>query len=409
MIGLTGKIKVCNNKADLMRHVFIIGCKGIPAEYGGFETFVDQLVSNQVSPDITYHVACAVDSLPKIIDFSYNGALCHNIKWRHVGSARAVLYDIDACSWAIDYVKRNRISHPIFYILACRIGPFISHYSKAIHKLGGVILVNPDGLEWKRAKWNAPIRRYWKISERQMVRNADLLICDSKNIEKYVHSQYKSYEPSTRYIAYGADVVKSDSPHGVNEVDAWFSDNNLTPFQYYLIVGRFVPENNYETVIREFMKSETHKALVIITKVEPDFLSQLEERTHFRSDSRIRFVGTVYDKMLLQQIRKLAFAYIHGHEVGGTNPSLLEALASTQLSLLLDVCFNREVAENSAVYWNKEPDNLSTLIGKVEDYPPNVLAQYQRTGMDRIRQYYSWARIVGQYENLFLQVGRGKC
>lgn len=392
-----------------MRHVFIIGCKGIPAEYGGFETFVDQLVSNQVSHDVIYHVACAVDDMPESRDFTYHGAECHNIKWHHLGSARAIFYDIDACSWAIDYVKRNKIENPIFYILACRIGPFVSRFRKAIHKLGGVLWVNPDGLEWKRAKWNALVRRYWKMSERLMVRNADLLICDSKNIGKYIHTEYAAYEPSTEYIAYGADIVKSDASHHGKEVDAWLSSNNLAPFQYYLIVGRFVPENNYETVIREFMKSKTRKALVIVTKVEAGFLSRLEERTHFKSDSRIRFVGTVYDRGLLQQIRKMAFAYIHGHEVGGTNPSLLEALASTQLNLLLDVCFNREVAEDSAVYWNKEPGNLSALIDEVEEYPSSVLGQYQQAAMDRIQQHYSWTRIVGKYENLFLQAGKEQC
>lgn len=119
-------------------------------------------------------------------------------------------------------------------------------------------------------------------------------------------------------------------------------------------MGRFVPENNYETMIREFMKSNSKKDFVLITNVEQNkFYDQLLKDTGFDKDPRVKFVGTVYDQELLKYIRENAFAYFHGHEVGGTNPSLLEALASTKLNLLLDVGFNREVGENGAIYWKK--------------------------------------------------------
>ena len=131
-------------------------------------------------------------------------------------------------------------------------------------------------------------------------------------------------------------------------------EEGLRDREYYLVVGRFVPENNYETMIREFMKSKSKKKFALITNVNPKFLNELEEKLHFKSDPRIKFVGTVYDKELLKKIRECAYAYFHGHEVGGTNPSLLEALGSTKLNLLLDVGFNKKVALDAALYWKKK-------------------------------------------------------
>ena len=238
------------------------------------------------------------------------------------------------------------------YILACRIGPFARYFRNKIHKLGGKMYVNPDGHEWMRAKWSLPVRKYWKISERMMVKQADLLICDSKNIEKYIRKTYRKYRPKTTFIAYGADIKESSLSNDDKKVVNWFNEKNVKPKEYYLVVGRFVPENNYETMIREFMKSKTKKDFVLITNIKNNkFFDELKKSTGFDKDKRIKFVGTVYDQQLLKKIREQAYGYFHGHEVGGTNPSLLEALASTDLNLLLDVGFNREVAEDAALYW----------------------------------------------------------
>ena len=132
------------------------------------------------------------------------------------------------------------------------------------------------------------------------------------------------------------------------------------------MVGRFGPENNYETMIREFMLSHSQKDFAIITNVNDKFLDELEKKLRFKKDKRIKFVGTVYDQELLMKIRENAYGNFHGHEVGGTNPSLLEALGSTDMNLLLDVGFNREVAEDAAVYWSKTPGNLAMLIDRVD-------------------------------------------
>lgn len=385
-----------------MQHVFIIGSKGIPANYGGYETFVEKLTENQVSHDIKYHVACAVDSAEQVGEFEHNGAHCFNVLRRPVGAARAIFYDIDALKWCIAYIEENRIEHPIVYVLACRIGPFFGRYVNRIHALGGKVLVNPDGHEWKRAKWSAPVRRYWKLSERGMVKHADLMVCDSKNIEKYIRGEYSDLHPETTFIAYGADIRRSALADDDPKFTGWLSEKGLEPFGYYLVVGRFVPENNYETMIREFMASESKRDFALVTGVDDSFLAELERKTHFKSDPRIKFVGTVYNQELLKKIREQAYGYFHGHEVGGTNPSLLEALASTRLDLLLDVGFNREVAEDSALYWSKESGDLAELINRADAMDLKSIEELDTASTSVIRDRYSWRSITDSYEDLFL-------
>lgn len=388
-----------------LQHVFIIGSKGIPAQYGGYETFVDKLTENQKSLDIKYHVACAVDDASDVGEFEYNGAHCFKVLRRPIGAAQAITYDTDAFAWCLNFIEKNRIEHPIVYVLACRIGPVVGVYAKRLHKLGGILLVNPDGHEWMRAKWSAPVRKYWKLSERGMVKHADLLVCDSKNIERYIHEEYNALKPETTFVAYGADVRRSSLADDDQRWTGWLEEHGLKSFGYYLVVGRFVPENNYETMIREFMQSKTKRDFALVTNVNEGFLNELEEKTHFRSDPRIKFVGTVYDQDLLKKVRENAYGYFHGHEVGGTNPSLLEALASTRLNLLLDVGFNREVAEDSALYWTKEPGNLAALIGRADALSEDEIAKLDTVSTKRIARAYSWRRIINLYETLFLTIG----
>lgn len=159
-----------------MRDVFIIGSKGIPARYGGFETFVEQLIRYQKSKEIRYHVACMGDQAK---EFEYRGCHCFQIKVPDIGPAKAVWYDLAAFWYSLKKIRRQSMKSPIVYALACRIGPFAGFLGGKLHCMGGRFFVNPDGHEWKRAKWNQAIRKYWKFSEKLMVKHADLLICDS--------------------------------------------------------------------------------------------------------------------------------------------------------------------------------------------------------------------------------------
>ena len=386
----------------MKKDIFIVGSKGIPAQYGGYETFVDNLVTKQVSDDIKYHVACMTFN-KDTRDYDYNGADCHEIYVPDIGGPKAILYDLRALDWALSKIKNNNLKDGIVYILACRIGPFIHSYISKFHKYGFQVWVNPDGHEWLRAKWSRPVRKYWRISEGGMVKNADLLICDSKNIEKYIHESYQKFDPNTTFIAYGADVKESTLTANDDKVKDWYAKHNVKPNNYFLIVGRFVPENNYETMIREFMASDVEKDLVIITNVEHNrFYDELKEKTHFDQDKRIKFVGTVYDKDLLKYVRENAYGYLHGHSVGGTNPSLLEALADTKLNLLYNVGFNKEVGEEAALYWNKTPGFLRDLLEKVDKLTSIQIDNLGKKAKQRIIDGYSWKKIVNDYENAFI-------
>lgn len=387
------------------KHVFIVGCKGIPTRYGGFETFVDKLTEYRTDENIQYHVARILDDKeydPQNTEYQYNNAHCFDIKQRTGGPARAIFYDIDAIKYCINFIKEHNIKNPIVYVLACRIGPFIGGLKKKIHKLGGKLYVNPDGHEWKRAKWSAPVRKYWKLSEKLMVKHADFLVCDSLGIESYIKEDYKKYNPKTTFIAYGAETSASTLKDDDEKVLNWYGKFNIKPKNYYLIVGRFVPENNFEVMIKEFMKSKTKKDLVIITGYEGVGLyDELKEKTHFDEDKRIKFVGTVYDQQLLKKIREDAYGYLHGHSVGGTNPSLLEALGRTDLNLLFDVCFNREVGQDGAKYWTKEYGLLAQMLERADQMTDQEIEEIGTKAKERIDKYYSWEYITQRYEELF--------
>ena len=387
------------------KHVFAIGSKGIPADYGGFETFMENLTLRHESDEIMYHVArISADSLR----YEYNGAACFDLAIPDIGNAKAIYYDCLALKNCINYCKRNpEIKEPVFFIMACRIGPFIAHYRRQIHALGGKLYINPDGHEWKRAKWSRWVRAYWHFSEKLMVKNADFLICDSKGIEEYIKHDYAAYDPKTTFIAYGSDLVSekdlTSDEKMLEEYRKWLEYNEIRPNEYYLIVGRFVPENNFRTMIKEFMASESTKDLVIITTENEGLMNELEAEFDFMADPRVKFVGTVYNAPLLQMIRINAFAYLHGHSVGGTNPSLLEALGSTKLNLLFDVNFNTEVGGNGAFYWSLEEGSLKSLIERVEKLTNAEIEEMGVKAKKRIEEEYLWSHIVKKYEEVFLR------
>lgn len=399
-----------------MQDVFIIGAKGI-GNYGGYETFLKKLIeTDKENKQIKYHVACkyngqgAMDESKlqgaKTIDdhhFTYYNADCFKIDISEkLGPAQAIYYDVVAFKECIRQIKAQQIAHPIVYVLACRIGPFVGKFVKQLHQLGGQLFVNPDGHEWMRGKWSKPVRKYWKVSEAGMVKHADLLVCDSVNIERYIQTTYAKYHPMTTFIAYGATITPSNLSANSEKVREWYSQNAIKENNYFLVVGRFVPENNYATIIAEFMKSTIKKDLVLITNVEHnEFYEELKKSTGFDKDPRIKFVGTVYDSELLKYIRENAFGYLHGHSVGGTNPSLLEALSSTKLNLLYDVGFNREVGQNSALYWTKKNYNLAHLLEKTVNMTESKIEDLNKKSNDRIKNDYSWENITSKYHRIF--------
>ena len=309
---------------DEVQHVFLIGAKSLGV-YGGYETFINKLTEyHQNNKKIKYHVACKANGdgcmdpnetegaeITSEYKFIYHNAECFRI---HVpekfGPAQALYYDVIALKESCKIIKEQKIKEPIVYIMACRIGPFMKYFYKKIHKLGGRVFLNPDGHEWMRAKWSKPIRKYWKVSEQMMVKWSDLVICDSKTIERYIHKCYdgkgvKGKNPITVFIAYGADLKPSKMLDNDAKLEKWYKEKCLRKKEYYLVVGRFVPENSFEIMIREFMKSNSKKDFALITNVNEKFLSELENKLHFKSDKRIKFVGTVYDQELLKKFARM--------------------------------------------------------------------------------------------------------
>lgn len=379
-------------------HIFIIGSKGIPARYGGFETFVHRLTAGRKNTGIQYHVSCLSD---KNGEYKFNDVRCFNVKVPKIGSAGAILYDIFSLINCCRFINKNRINNCAIYILACRIGPFLSIYKHILAKQNIKVYINPDGHEWLRDKWNMFIKMYWKFSERLMIRCADLVICDSKAIEAYIKRDYSSYGKTTVFIPYGADIKSPQNDDYAAGFAEW-KNKHLIKDDYYLLVGRFVPENNYDVIISEFIASASKRDLIIISNIsENKYYKKLLQKTSFNLYSNIKFVGTVYDQDLLAFIRKNAFAYLHGHEVGGTNPSLLEGMAATSINLLLDVAFNKEVAGDSALYFNKAGGSLASLIKDVEGITPDRINELGNMAKKRIRDNYSWDKIINEYESLF--------
>ena len=400
----------------MKKHIFIVGAKCL-GQYGGYETFLDKLTQqHQNTPEIQYHIVTKANGDGRMDEskldgvqplgeneFTYHNAHVIKLQVPQIGAAQAIVYDIQALNYCIAYAKKHNIEKPVFYVLACRIGPFFQPLVKQIHALGGVVYVNPDGHEWKRAKWNKAIRAYWKKSEQLMVKYADLLVCDSVNIEAYIQSEYSRYSPKTTYIAYGSDTTPSPlsdmDPGFVN----WLAEKGLKAKGYYMCCGRFVPENSFEIMIREFMKSSSEKDFAIITTSNDKFLEELDAKLGFRKDHRIKFVGTVYNSALLKKIRENAYANFHGHTVGGTNPSLLEALGSTDVNLLIDVGFNREVAQDSALYWSAEEGDLAALIDRADRMTGEERSAMGNLAKKRIREAYSWDFIAKEYLKFFLK------
>lgn len=396
-----------------MQHIFLVGAKSLGA-YGGYETFINKLTEYHASnKNLKYHVAVKANgqgaSVPDGVvvkkgRYTYHNADCFQIEIpEKLGPAQAIYYDCAALKKSIEIIKQENIQNPIIYIMTCRIGPFFNHYVKQIKALGGKIYLNPDGHEWMRAKWSAPVRKYWKYSEKKMVLGSDLIVCDSKNIEKYIQETYRV--KNTTFIAYGADLTLSKLSDDDEKLVNWYKEKELSKKNYYLVVGRFVPENSFEIMIREFMKSNSKRDFAIITNVNDKFLNELESRLHFSKDKRIKFVGTVYDQELLKKIRENAYAYFHGHTVGGTNPSLIEALGSTDLNLLVNVGFNREVAVDTALYWDREEGKLADLINQVDNKPQEEIKVLGLKAKERVQKAYTWEKICGQYEDAFLKGG----
>ena len=375
-----------------MGNVFIIGSKGYNKNYGGWETFAKCLVDN-FNGNIKFYVTEISIDDDEIYDI--NNVTCIKVKTSNYGKASMLLYTINSFKRVIKYIEDNNIENPIIYVLGLKLGPYLTLYKRKLKKLNIKVLVNPDGLEHKRSKWSWYVKLFFMYSMKTMLKNCDKIVCDSKGIMEY----FSKYKDKTTYIAYGTDIVEVQNEKKV------LKEYNLKSNDYYLVVGRFVPENNFETIIKEFMKTNTKKKLIIISNIEKNkFYDSLLENTKFDTDNRIILLNAIYDKSKLVVIRKNAYAYIHGHSVGGTNPSLLESLNVTNLNILYDCIFNKEVGKNSCYYFNKSNDNLKNLINNLDKLNKNEIISLGNECKNIIKNNYTWKIVVNKYNKLFKEV-----
>ncbi len=384
------------------KHIFIVGARGYKFHYGGWETFVTNLVLNNEDKSFQYyipHLTFDKNEHGKLNEV--DGVISPLIYTPKQGFATMFTFTMKAMNYVTKYIKEHKLENTIILLLGCKIGPLIPHWKRKLKNTK--FIINPDGLEWKRDKWAWWIKECFKISERACVKHCDYCVCDSKAIQKYVDEKYVKYHTPTAYIAFGA--YENQKPKKNDTVKKLWKEYDISDHNYYLIVGRFVPENNYETMIKEFMKSKTTRDLVIICNLEKNkFYRSLEKTTNFESDLRIKFIGSVYDSEALLYFRQHAFAYIHGHSAGGTNPSLLEALSNTNTNILYDVCYNREVGEDACFYYTKEENDLKKVIHKVEKLSTKEKEKLGKKARSRIHDAYTWDSIVQKYESVFEQL-----
>lgn len=354
----------------------ILGTRGIPAQYGGFETFAERLAIGlcERGVDVTVYCERRSEAGPDV----YRGVKLRYIAASMPGPLRTIDYDV-RCLWSA------RKEFDLVYMLGYGAAPFC-----IIPRLWGKrVWINPDGLEWARAKWGFWAKLYFRLMEWVSVRVPNRVLADSQAIAVSLSSRHGKLN-SCSVIAYGCDVIETTLP--AESLVQW----GLSPDSYYLIVCRIEPENHVLEILRAFQQSSSKKQLIVVG----NYLVQTQYAEQLRAihDSRIRLIGPVYDQAKLTSLRYHSFAYLHGHSVGGTNPSLLEAMGCGNLILAHDNPFNRETLNNSALFFGGIGDLGRALekIERVDFNAPRMRSAAQHRAMD----VYGWPMIVEKYADL---------
>lgn len=361
-------------------HLAILGTRGIPARYGGFETFTEELALRLIAKEYSVTVYCErIDTNDQ--PSSWRGINLIYLPIPSCGPLTTILFDL-SCLWH----ARKRFD--VVYMLGYGAAPFCF-----IPRLwGSKVWLNVDGIEWARSKWGWFARQYFKLMECFSMWTPNRVIADAAAIRDHLWRRQRR-RPLCSVIPYGAQVVTV--PPNTSLLDEW----TLTPNDYYLVVCRLEPENHIYEIIQGFSRSTSRKQLVIVGNHQSGtaYVNALKRIV----DTRIRFIGTVFDKAKLQALRYHAWAYCHGHSVGGTNPSLLEALGCANAVLAHDNPFNREVAGESAGYFANTEDFRSLI----ERFDSGVFDReaMRLVALARIEECYTWEHIISVYLDLLHQ------
>ena len=357
--------------------VAIIGTVGVPANYGGFETLVEQLIEYNHSEDLQYAVYCSRKS------YTDERWVYHGAKIEYVGlnanGIQSIFYDI------ISLIRAGRKSDVVLIlgVSGCAFLPLYRLFSKKR------LVINIDGLEHRRDKWNKWVRKFLRFSEKQAVKYADVIVTGNKGITDYVK---KEYGKESELIAYGGDHVLCDI--SVVESDEILSKYCLAAGNYALAICRIEPENNVHTILEAFCKTPDKHLVFIGNWQKNSYGKELIER--FSLYDNITIIPAIYDLKTLNVLRSHCGLYIHGHSAGGTNPSLVEAMFFGKPIIAFDCVYNRESTENKAIYFDSSETLIKLLTAQILD--PIVIGQ----DMKEIANHrYRWEIIAQQYERLY--------
>ena len=363
--------------------IALIGTRGVPANYGGFETCAEELAVGLAARGHDVVVYCRPGNAPGD-PLTFRGA---KLVYRPFIDHKA-LGTISHTFLSLTHAVRQQFD--VIMLFNAGNGP-LCVIPKLLRRK---VAVNVDGLEWKRQKWGRAVKRYYQFGEWCSSKMATRVVSDSRAIQAYYDGRFAT--PST-FIAYGAHVEGSTDPSILREYE-------LEAGKYFFVASRLEPENNADTTVRAFERLETDMKLVVAggANWKSPFVARLQQT----SDERIKFLGPVYKPGHIQELHAHCYAYVHGNEVGGTNPALLKALGYGNCVLALDVPFNAEVVDGAAVLYQKDPADLAAKMQSLID-DPDLAAEYRRRAPERIETAYQWSRVIEDYETLFERIVAG--
>lgn len=257
--------------------------------------------------------------------------------------------------------------------------------------LGQRVVLNVDGLDWTRSKWGPFARRYFYLAARAAVRSCHRLITDAFAMQRFYREHFGK---ETTMIAYGAYIESSVRP-------ALIEPYGVAPGEYYLIVSRLIPENNLELMVEAYLAAGVGRKLVLVGGAT--YESAFHERLRAAASDRVIQTGHIHDQALLKELYCNCYAYLHGHSSGGTNPALLRAMGYGACVLACDTVFNREVLNDTGLFWSLDAASLTALLREI-DADPARAARMRTLPPVRIREEYSWEKITAQYETVFLEI-----
>lgn len=355
--------------------IAMIGTRGVPSRYGGFETAVEEIGSRLARRhDVTVFCRSGDKSLTK-----YRGMRLVHLPAIHHKAAETLSHT------ALSICHRRAWTADMAFVFNSANAPLVPLLKRA----GVRVAVHVDGLEWQRAKWSGLGQRYYRWSERVAVRVADALIADARGIQQYYDDAHGA---ATTFIPYGAPILDSPSLGRLAEL-------GLDPGGYHVVVARLEPENHVDVIVGGYLRSSARLPLVIVGSAPyaDSYVAELTAHTR-RADERVLMVGSVWDQELLDAIYAGAVTYLHGHSVGGTNPSLLRAMGAQACTLAYDVSFNREVLGDTGWFWSDEPE-VAELLQRAEA-DGDAVAALGAAAQQRAAQLYRWDDVANEYELL---------